>query len=122
MSVDYQKNRVRSSLFGGTWDSFEDTPNVSFTLFLTQTNLKIEGKHCSSMYRGHKIDCSLEDVSVSGSINGSIAIISFQSSYGLGKGDAKISLINNMLLWEITKPPKGEYYIPRKAFLKKRME
>jgi hypothetical protein len=93
-----------------------------FQLPLVQSSGNIlSGTHCSVQRRGARIDCGLDslEASISGIVkDSSIVIVTFKSFYGGSSGKATIKKIGNSSIeWKIIEKPKGEFYLPMKAFL-----
>jgi hypothetical protein len=101
--------------FTGHW---EDAASA-FSLDLSQTGEKIQGRHEVVAQQGNKID-SL-DKSIEGSVQGNTATVHFQSSFATSIGTAQITFVDqNTIFWKVTTPPDGEYYLPVEATLIKK--
>ena len=101
--------------FTGHW---EDAASA-FSLDLSQNGEQLQGSHVVVAQQGSKID-SL-DKSIEGSIQGKTAVVHFQSSFTANSGIAQITFIDaNTILWKVTNPPDGEYYLPNEATLVKK--
>jgi hypothetical protein len=96
----------------GHW--VDDT--TGFTLDLQQEWKNISGGHSIAAQDGKKID-ALDD-SISGSLKGKTADVTFKSSFTSETGTAQITYIDvNTITWKIITPPSGEYYLPAEATL-----
>lgn len=108
--------------FSGEWN-FEGT-NADFSLTLTQNATAISGTHCSVLYGGKKIDCSVDDsdpATITGTASGADSVIvTFKTTVSDKTGQATIKRISaTQITWNITQEPEGEYFIPMTATLTK---
>ena len=108
--------------FSGEWD-FEGT-DTDFSLTIIQNGTTISGTHCSVLYGGKKIDCSIDEsdppsVTGTASDDDSVIVI-FKSTVADKVGQATIKRISaTQITWNITQEPEGEYFIPKSATLTK---
>ena len=109
--------------FSGEWD-FEGT-DTDFSLTIIQNGTAISGTHCSVLYGGKKIDCSIDEsdppsVTGTASDDDSVIVI-FKSTVADKVGQATIKRISaTQITWNITQEPEGEYFIPKSATLTKK--
>lgn len=109
--IDIAQYKATFSL-DGHW---EDAA-TGFSLNLYQEWKHIYGSHTAVAQNGNKID-SL-DVSIDGSLQGTVATVRFQSSFTPDAGVAQITYVDgNTIVWKIITPPDGEYYLPAEARL-----
>jgi hypothetical protein len=88
----------------------------NFTLDLNQSWKNVYGGHSVVAQNGNKIDSG--DASITGTVQGTVATIQFQSSFASGVGTAQITYIDaNTIQWKIITPPAGEFYLPAEATL-----
>ena len=86
--------------FSGKWEDAQ----LGFSLDLTQKGAQLQGSHSIVAQQGNKID-SL-DSSIAGMVTGSVAVISFESSFTTNSGTAEISYVDaGSLKWKVTKAP-----------------
>lgn len=98
--------------FSGKWEDSQ----LGFSLDLTQKGDQLQGSHSIVAQQGNKID-SL-DSSIAGTVTGSVAVISFKSSFTTNSGTAELSYVDaSSLKWKVTKAPDGENYFPPEATL-----
>ncbi|MFC6269747.1 hypothetical protein [Frigoriflavimonas asaccharolytica] len=84
----------------------------------------LEGYYCAVAKHGNKIDCATDkeiNIKEIKKDNDGI-IISFMSFFGAENGEAKLTLSEGKLHWQVTKKPIGEFYCPLDAFLVKKKE
>jgi len=104
--------------FTGTWAS-KTTDAITFALDLKQTGSRIEGYHNAVAQSGRRVDDVQPDSgkpSISGSVRGRVAHVTFSSGYGDGTGEATITLNGNRLDWKITKS-SGMHSLPSASVL-----
>jgi hypothetical protein len=107
--------------FTGTWAS-KTTDAITFSLDLKQRGSRIEGYHNAVAQGGRRVDDVQPDTghpSISGSVQGRVAYVTFSSGYGDGTGEATITLNGNKLDWKITKS-SGMHYLPSASVLHRR--
>jgi hypothetical protein len=107
--------------FTGTWAS-KTTDAITFALDLKQKGSRVEGYHNAVAQGGRRVDDVQPDTgqpSVSGSVRGRVAHVTFNSGYGDGTGEATITLNGNRLEWKIIKS-SGMHYLPSASVLHRR--
>jgi hypothetical protein len=93
-------------------------PYINFSLYLHQNKSgSITGSHVSIQESGNKIDSGADtaEITINGAMNypSQIATVTFKSRYCNKTGIATIQKINaHQIIWKITTPPKGKYFIP----------
>ncbi len=108
--------------FSGNWH-FEGV-QTDFSLSLTQQSTAITGRHCSILYSGTKIDCSVDDsdpATITGTASEADSVnLIFKTTVSDNPGQATIKRISaTQIKWTITKEPEGEFFIPSNAILTK---
>ena len=75
------------------------------------------GHHLIAAQGGNKID-TLDTTTITGTLQGNVATVQFQSSFASDLGTAQITYVDtNTIHWQITTPPNGEHYLPAEATL-----
>lgn len=107
--------------YSGHWEALGHPDGLDFDLHLQQRGAKISGHHMAVNADGTRIDgyTDGEPPSVDGEIkSGSQEVeLQFQSSFATTTGKAKIKLRGKRLIWTVTSPPNGDYYLPGEAVL-----
>lgn len=89
---------------------------TGFSLDLYQEWKNIWGQHMVVAQGGNKIDAL--EASISGSLQGKVATVQFQSSFASETGTAQLTYVDTRtMIWKIIDPPEGEYYLPAEATL-----
>lgn len=119
------KEIININVFVGDWivESSSDKRDDTFSLHLFKNkNGLLEGYYCTVTRNGSKIDCSSDqNINIRTIKNeNNFTIVSFESFFGAKNGEAKISLVNNKIHWEVLKKPIGEFYCPNSAYLVKK--
>jgi hypothetical protein len=97
----------------GHWEDAK----TGLSLDLSQTWKNVTGHHLIVAQGGNKID-TLDTTTITGTVQGQVATVQFQSSFASEPGAAQITLTDtNTIQWKITTPPGGEYYLPAEATL-----
>jgi len=113
IQVDVAMYRADFSL-DGHW---EDAA-TGFSLDLYQEWKNIWGQHVVIAQGGKKIDAL--EASISGSLQGKVATVQFQSSFASETGTAQLTYVDtSTMIWKIIDPPDGEFYLPAEATLKR---
>ncbi|MEI6754689.1 MAG: hypothetical protein WCK78_16170 [Paludibacter sp.] len=100
--------------FSGNWNSSKS----DFYLSLKQIKNKISGCHCSAMLDGNRIDCSTDEETINGTVQGDSILVVFTSAYSMKNGFAVIKRVSDKQIeWKIKKKPDGEFYIPTGTIL-----
>jgi hypothetical protein len=115
-----------SSPLAGTWKATIQCSKKAdsscqpefFAIRLFVRGGEVCGKHSSVAMQGNKVD-EMDDSepSLTGTMDGSIAKISFNSAFG-GSGWAQVSSTGKTLNWRITKDD-GVHYLPPKVTLQR---
>lgn len=124
-AVAYAKNS-----FSGEWRYVDyigtsRKPSFSFDIKLTQSaDGKIQGSYCLINQSENRIDCDADNevtnITGRGALDGSSTEVHFYSFFGGKDGVAKLSMVGNDLIWQVTKNPNGDFfYGPYKVELKK---
>ncbi len=104
--------------FTGEWQSVY--PDFPFSLTLVQTGAQLQGWHCGSLPDASRTDCQpagSAEYSVAGVVQGLVAQVQITSHYGGGTGQAVLTATHDSLLWSLTEPPAGEFYLPEQSTL-----
>ncbi len=97
----------------GHWEDVK----TNLKLDLSQVWKDILGHHLIVAQRGNKID-TLDATTITGTLQGNVATVQFQSSFASDLGTAQITYVDtNTIHWQIITPPNGEYYLPGEAKL-----
>lgn len=103
---------IPTTSVAGLWDD----PSTFFVLELYQDGLSVYGKHSVVGQNGAKIDAP--DASIEGTLSGTVATVTFRSSFTISTGTAEITYVDaNTIKWKIIAPPDGEFYLPMEATL-----
>jgi hypothetical protein len=103
--------------FAGEWQS-DPSYYSGFVLILEQNGSQITGYHSAVSQEGNRIDTSIPDQdrpTIYGRADGNVAKVTFNSSYGNGRGDATLLLEGSKLTWVITRDNGGVYFLPKEA-------
>lgn len=115
-----EKNKDKS-VFSGHWEALGHPDGIDFDLELKQHGAKISGHHMAVNFDGTKIDGFQGDEppSVDGEIRtgSKEADLQFKSSFASTPGKARIKLRGKRMIWTVTSPPEGNYYLPGEAVL-----
>jgi hypothetical protein len=118
---DAAKEALRSQGYSGHWEALGHPDGIDFDLRLQQRGAKISGHHMAVNSDGTRIDGyeTNEPPSVDGEIKsgGKEVELQFHSSFATTPGKAKIKLRGKRLIWTVTSPPEGNYYLPGEAVL-----
>jgi hypothetical protein len=97
----------------GHWED----ATTGLSLDLSQEWKNVFGHHLIVAQGGNKID-TLDATTITGTLQGNVATVQFQSSFASDLGTAQITYVDtNTIHWQITTPPNGEYYLPAEATL-----
>ncbi|WP_174822349.1 hypothetical protein [Pantoea sp. CCBC3-3-1] len=104
---------ISHELFSGVWQGHEDEYS-SLMLKLNQNGNGIKGQYCYITQNGNRIDCPADNINnLSGIIKGSVAEISFDSSFGGKSGKSKLTINGKEMRWTLLAEPKdGVSYAP----------
>lgn len=109
--------------FNGDWDWDDNGQFYTITDFqvtLVQTGNVIKGQHCNVGMEGRRIDCSLDEFSIVGTVNNNVAMVDYKSFYSDTSGKATIKLLTNgKIEWLVTEEAPGQTFFPKKAILSK---
>lgn len=115
------KESAKSPGYSGHWEALGHPDGIDFDLRLQQRGAKISGHHMAVNADGTRIDGyeTNEPPSVDGEIKsgGKEVELQFHSSFATTPGKAKIKLRGKRLIWTVTSPPEGNYYLPGEAVL-----
>lgn len=115
------KEAPKSQGYSGHWEALGHPDGIDFDLHLQQRGAKISGHHMAVNSDGTRIDGyeTNEPPSVDGEIKsgGKEVELQFHSSFATTPGKAKIKLRGKRLIWTVTSPPEGNYYLPGEAVL-----
>lgn len=104
--------------FNGIWAGEKKTDAgaalSSLTLKMSQDGQKIKGSYCYVSQGGTRIDCPDAGIeNLHGTIEGSSAIVSFDSSHEGKPGKARLALNDDKMSWSlIEKPQSAEAHTP----------
>lgn len=102
--------------YSGVWSYESD--ETSFTLDLKQNGKEVVGTHSSVMLGGSRIDDSMDEESVKGTVTDEGLVVSIKSGYGLGTGKAKLTFVGqDSIRFKFVTLPKGEFWIPRDVIM-----
>lgn len=120
---------IRSG-FSGRW-VWQGDEGASFELRLQQKDSVITGFHCAVTANARRVDCASSDddskhatPTISGTVNGRSASITFRSIYGIDKkgnrvtGTARIIHRGSSIEWRIEGQATGEHWLPFAVTLK----
>jgi len=112
--------------FQGSWlfDGVTEEMGIcTFTLDIKQDGDKIKGFYTAVALNGDKIDYDDEEKSnVKGTVKGNVAEAKFKSDWG-GTGKVKITLMGDLLKWEIISgTEKGYFWCPYTVVLEREKE
>ncbi|HBU6129651.1 hypothetical protein [Enterobacter sp. 168J2] len=114
---------IAKDMFSGQW-SGEQKNESTLTLRLNQVGQNVNGSYCYVTQNGNRIDCPPDDENnLKGVIAENRANVEFNSSFGGGKGHAKLEVVGDKMIWTLITPPqKGEYYAPQNYKLTKMLK
>lgn len=104
----------------GNWIWEKNDNAHDFSLRVYQQDSLIVGRHCYVLNSGDKMDCALEASDFSFKIKlpvGDSVQVSIKSFYSGQTGVVRLKLVHDKFQWKLIKAPKGEYYLPKDAFL-----
>lgn len=104
----------------GNWSWEKNDDAHDFSLQLYQQDSLIIGKHCYVLNSGDKMDCAVGASDISFKIKlpvGDSVVVSLKSFYSGQTGEVRLKLVHDKVHWKLIKAPKGEYYLPKEAFL-----
>ena len=108
----------------GNWEikSNAENSNTFSLILLKNPKGSLEGFYCAVVRNGNKIDCSPnKEINIKEiKKQNNEYLVSFKSFFGAVNGEAKISLINGKLHWQVIKKPIGEFYCPLDVYLIKK--
>jgi|GEM_PF-7115490 len=126
--------------FSGGWLYRKD--GYSFSLVLRQQGKSIVGHHCAVTKNATRLDCSSDEEtdrglaepdgsfskpSITGTVEGNVATVRFESAYGVDSlmnpitGTATMRLHDGTIDWKITDFTPGDFYLPMEATLRRSM-
>ncbi len=110
----------------GEWEWEKNSESKDFSIKFYEDKNVIKGAYCYVLQYGEKMDC-FEDGEynfiIDSDFNEEGCVFEFKSGYGGTKGKGKIRIISkDEIEWEIKESPKGEYYCPTKAILRKKLQ
>ena len=120
------KQVMAQASMNGVWEEVVtregvDEPYSVLTLDLSVVDGRIAGRYCFVTRFGRKIDCDPDaGDNLRGLVDaaGTMATISFDSSFGAMDGKATLTLQDHSLHWDLVSPPVGgEFFGPRQAQL-----
>ena len=106
----------------GYWVWEKNSDASDFDVEITKKGNAYIGEYCATAYHGNRIDCGRANDPPSfkiENIQGNEFTVAFKTYYGGGTGKVKIRIEGDTMYWEIVKKPKGEYYCPDAAVLKR---
>lgn len=115
--------------FSGRW-VWQGEEGASFELRLDQKDTVLTGFHCAITANARRVDCASNDDSkhstptITGTVNGRSATITFRSIYGIDKkgnrvtGTARIIHRGDSIEWRIEGQATGEHWLPFAVTLK----
>lgn len=100
------KSLIDTNVFVGDWiaESSSNKNDDTFSLHLFKNkNGLLEGYYCAITKNGSKIDCTSDkEINIRTIKNeNNFVIVSFESFFGAKNGEAKITLENDKIHWEI---------------------
>jgi hypothetical protein len=91
----------------------------SFVLDLWSSGARLCGTHLATAHLGNRVD-EIDDAdappSILGSIEGTVAEVTFKSGWG-GSGHATIRVVGDQLRWQLAGRGEGTFWFPSKAVL-----
>ena len=118
-------SHVYAQDISGSWNwSSHDESDITEMVLIKVDSVNYKGNYCSVFHKVKKIDCSDESNVVNITISKmdkNVFVGSFMSSYSNTKGRLKLTYLETTsnLKLEITKRPKGKYYLQNQALFEK---
>jgi hypothetical protein len=106
----------------GKWVWEKNSKEAKFSVFILKDNNSYIGNYCAVALSGAKIDCNVYDDFPSFKIEkaqGNEFIVVFKTYFSEVTGKVKIRIEGNKMYWQVVEQPKGEYYCPDVAVLKR---
>ena len=104
----------------GKWVWVKNNKQHTFTINLEKSNENYFGSYCAVAMSGNRIDCSPEKYANKFTYNPTKPEFEYIPNYSRAKGIAKLTVVENKLLWEIIKQPESMHFAPKNAYLTKR--
>jgi len=110
----------------GEWVWGKNSKEATFSVTIQKEGNSYVGRYCAVALSGAKIDCNVEDIPVLNfpsfkieNVQGNEFVADFKTYFSEATGKVKIRIKGNIMYWEIIEEPKGEYYCPNVAILKR---
>lgn len=106
--------------FAGDWEYEKNDSDYYFGVTLVIKGDELFGTYDCSSVRRNRMDVSYDSNDYSFKIRepkGNSFTTKFKDYYGGGYGMVKISMIGGKLLWQMTTPPKSDYFLPDSVIL-----
>lgn len=119
-----EKNKSTNHDITGRWVWEENSKANTFTVDIIKVDNYYIGTYFAVAESGMKIDGDVEDIPSFKieNFNNKEVIVTFETYFSGTKGKAKLRFENDNMYWEIIEKPKGEYYCPNFAVLKRFIE
>jgi biopolymer transport protein ExbD len=97
------------------------TNSATFSVTIKKEGNAYIGKYCAVAFSGAKIDCDYYDPPAFKieNVQGNEFIVNFMTYFSRTTGKVKIRVEGDIMYWKIVEEPKGEYYCPNVAVLKR---
>jgi hypothetical protein len=106
----------------GKWVWDKNNKQHTFSINLEKNNESYFGTYCAVAMSGNRIDCSPEKYANKFIYKPDNPEFEYTPNYSRGKGIAKLSFVDNKLLWEIVQGPNSMHFAPKKAYLTKQLK
>jgi hypothetical protein len=110
----------------GHWVWVEDSEEATFSIFITKEGNAYIGRYCAVALSGNRIDCNDEEIPESNyssfiikSLPGNEFTVNFKTYYSESTGKVKIRIEGEKMYWKVVEKPKGQYFCPDVAVLKR---
>ncbi|MCJ7546483.1 MAG: hypothetical protein MUP30_06610 [Deltaproteobacteria bacterium] len=105
----------------GRWVWVEDSEEANFSVTIKKEGNAYIGSYCAVALSGNRIDCDDNDppAFVIKDLPGNEFTVNFKTYYGQGTGKVKIRIEGEKMYWEVVEKPKGQYFCPNVAVLKR---
>lgn len=115
-----QKNSIT-----GHWVWEKNSKEAKFSVIITKEDNSYIGSYCAVTLSGAKIDCDVYGDFPSfkiENVQGNEFVVDFKTYFSEATGKVKIRIEGDTMYWEVIEEPKGEYYCPNVAILKRYKE
>ena len=110
----------------GHWVWEENSKEATFSVTIMKEGNAYIGRYCAVALSGNRIDCNDEGFPESNypsfiikNLPGNEFTVNFKTYYSESTGKVKIRIEGEKMYWEVVEKPKGQYFCPDVAVLKR---